>query len=232
MFINIKFVIDELFGEIPISGIGIKFAIMLKAGQSKESAIGTGRHGSVTSLLDAFHSAAAQADLATYFGCFALEGRFLGTDASENWSAHEFFDFCRPHFASGQGWTYKPLPNSRKFSYFPSSDAGNQDNSAFCTFDELLVNDSFGTCRGSGSCVYDAVCKCWFIAAFHLSFPVPNDIAHEITKQIKLSDVGQKQMQADAAAAELLAELELEEASDVGKSGSNGGTKKKKKGKK
>lgn len=185
-----------------------------------EVAIGMSNHATIDALLDTFHHAAAAADLALYFGCFHKTGRFLGTDASENWSATEFLAYTQPHFAKGQGWTYTVTAGTRKFTTYTDVDGV----ASFATFDELLSNTSFGTCRGSGTVVFSKEKLTWLIAAYHLTFPVPNDLAHDITKQLINADSGHKQRQADQAAAELLAELGMED-SDKSKPK---GTKKKK----
>lgn len=185
-----------------------------------EALIGVSNHATIDALLDTFHRAAAAADLALYFGCFHKTGRFLGTDASENWSAVEFLAYTQPHFVKGEGWTYTVTAGSRKVTTYCSDDG----TATFATFDELLLNSSFGTCRGSGTLVFNKEKLTWLIAAYHLTFPVPNDLAHDITKQLMSADSGHKQRQADQAAAELLAELDMED-SDKGKPKS---TKKKK----
>jgi hypothetical protein len=192
----------------------------------RNDVIARGRHATVDQLLDTFHSSARKADLATYFGCFDQRGRFLGTDATENWSATEFYDFTKPHFATGKGWTYIPT-GQRQVTYYPGPSS---DNAAFCTFDEQLHNDGFGSCRGSGTLIRDETLNCWLIASYHLTFPVPNDIAHKVTDLIKSADSTLQSKQADAAAAQLLAELELE-GSGVEKAGGGGKGSRKKKGK-
>lgn len=188
-----------------------------------ESILGNSRYSTVDQLLESFHTSASNADLAKYFGCFDKAGRFLGTDATENWDAIEFYKFCKPHFAKGSGWTYVPVAGSRKVTHFTSADG----TPNFCTFDEILFNDSFGTCRGSGSLIFNQSTSSWLVAAYHLSFPVPNDIAGEVTATLKAADPSLKSKLADQAAAQLLAELELEDAPEKSKSKSS----KKKKGK-
>jgi hypothetical protein len=177
----------------------------------KVAIIASGRHRTVGGLLDAFHLAAAKSDFVRYMGCFATTGRFLGTDPGENWCATEFFDYARPHFAAGQGWTYKLIPGTRKSTCFPSEE---ESTMQFCIFDELLLNETFGTCRGTGSLVYDREEHAWLIASYHLSFPVPNDIAMEITQLLAKADTHSRENQAEVAAAELLAELEAEGAGE------------------
>jgi hypothetical protein len=168
-------------------------------------------------LLDLFHSSAANANLVHYFGCFYdSKSRFLGTDASENWTAPEFIEYSKPHFDAGSAWTYTPIAGSRRIEVFRDSEG----LPLFAAFDELLSSESFGvTSRGSGSLIFDKISSNWFITAYHLTFPVPNDLAGEICKKISIYEKKQsyesKNKAADAAAAELLAELEVEES--VGK---------------
>ncbi|MFT4799729.1 MAG: hypothetical protein ACJAYE_000745 [Candidatus Azotimanducaceae bacterium] len=60
-------------------------------------------------LLDGFHQAASRTDFSDYFSWSAQESVFLGTDGSGRWTLKEFKAYTKPHFASGTGWTYKPL---------------------------------------------------------------------------------------------------------------------------
>ena len=53
-------------------------------------------------------------------------------------------------------------------------------------FDELLENEKYGTCRGSG--VLIATPEGWRIAQYNLTFVVPNDIALEVVKTIREAD--------------------------------------------
>jgi SnoaL-like domain len=193
------------------------------------SAIRTGSHASQIALLNHFHLSAATCKLEEYFGCFySPTSRFLGTDATENWSAVEFYDYAKPHFDNGSGWTYVPRPDSRKFEVVSAPDG----TPIFVTFDEILDVEAFGAeARGTGTMIFDSISKYWFIVQYHLSFPTPNELAHEICKKIanhsKKLQVKLSTEHSDAIAAELLAELKLEEAAAPLKSNS----KKKKNGK-
>jgi hypothetical protein len=178
------------------------------------SIIRSAAHNSVEGLLDAFSRAAATGNLQEYFGCFYDDrSRFLGTDASENWTAAAFFEYAAPHF-KGDGtpaWKYDPIPGSRKIDIYPSAEAP-----LFATFDELLSSVSFGaTSRGSGTACYSS--GHWYICSYHLTFPIPNDLAKDITKAISKYET-KKSLHAAAAvsdqhAAELLAELDMEKSS-------------------
>lgn len=127
----------------------------------------------VNQVLDAFHQAAAKADGAKYFALFAPEGVFIGTDATERWSVEEFKKYAEPHFSKGHGWTY--ISKNRHVAFSPAEDVA--------WFDELLDNKSLGTCRGSG--VLRKVGKEWKISQYHLTIPVPNELADEVVKMIR-----------------------------------------------
>lgn len=138
----------------------------------------------VIAMLDRLHSAASHADFSGYFDCFAPDGVFLGTDATERWSVDEFRAFCKPYFDKGQGWTYVPRKEARHVTI--SSDG------SFAWFDELLDNAKYGECRGTGALRLGsdtpAEPKRWRIVQYHLSIPIPNAKAADIVALIKASD--------------------------------------------
>ncbi|MCK7596948.1 nuclear transport factor 2 family protein [Microbulbifer sp. CAU 1566] len=125
----------------------------------------------VSSQLDAFHKAAANADAATYFGLFSKDGVFIGTDASEHWTVEEFKQYAKPYFDQGKGWTYVPRDRTLVI------------HGDVAWFDELLDNAAYGECRGSGVLIKED--GQWKIAQYNLHFPIPNDLAKSITKMIK-----------------------------------------------
>jgi len=129
----------------------------------------------IEEVLNAFHEAAAKANLEAYFSHFAPDGVFIGTDADERWSVPAFKAYVAPHFAKGKGWTYKA--RERHISFHAGKGA------VFAWFDELLDSASYGTARGSG--VLLKVGKDWKIAQYNLSFPIPNDLAKGMTETIK-----------------------------------------------
>ncbi|WDE11196.1 nuclear transport factor 2 family protein [Thalassomonas haliotis] len=126
----------------------------------------------VARVLDNFHQAAARADMKTYLGLMTKEAVFLGTDAGERWDKQAFSEFVKPYFSQGKGWLYRPQERHINQS---------GDNMAF--FDELLSNENYGLCRGSGVLVKTETG--WKIAQYNLSIPVPNAIAKKVVKQIK-----------------------------------------------
>jgi hypothetical protein len=132
----------------------------------------------VNTILKFLHTAASEADGELYFDLFADHAVFMGTDASERWSVDEFKAFAEPYFSKGRGWTYEMTERH----IFISADG----NTAW--FDEMLHNASYGTCRGSG--VLIRTTDGWRIVQYNLSFPIPNDLAGEITALIKESSAG------------------------------------------
>lgn len=127
----------------------------------------------VASTLDAFHAAAARADEAAYFDLIAPGGVFLGTDASERWEKEAFRAFARPYFSQGKGWTF--VPRDRHVAL--------TGGGTIAWFDERLDSASYGECRGTG--VLERTDGRWRILQYHLTIPVPNDLAKEIVARIR-----------------------------------------------
>lgn len=141
------------------------------------SVFGAGRNADhlerIAEVLDDFHAAASESDLDRYIGHFADEGVFLGTDASERWTRDEFLAFCKPYFNEGRGWSYQP--KERRITVLRGG------RHAF--FDELLWNESYGTCRSTGSLVRRG--GRWLLVQYSLSFPVPNEVAKDVIGTIR-----------------------------------------------
>ncbi|WP_226661145.1 nuclear transport factor 2 family protein [Microbulbifer aggregans] len=129
------------------------------------------QQSAIAEQLDQFHQTAANADGETYFNLFSKDGVFIGTDASERWTLDAFKKFAEPYFSQGKGWTYVP----RDRTIVVHGDVA--------WFDELLDSESYGECRGSGVLVKEN--GQWKIAQYNLHFPIPNDLAKQITQMIK-----------------------------------------------
>jgi ketosteroid isomerase-like protein len=133
-------------------------------GQAPASRIG--------SMIDDWHQAAAVADEQRYFGHFAPEGVFMGTDATERWTVAEFRVWAKPHFDKKKAWSFKAHDRHIAFS----------GDGATAWFDELLDTPNLGPCRGSGVVV--RIGNDWKIAQYNLSIPIPNALADSVVKQI------------------------------------------------
>lgn len=130
----------------------------------------------VVNVLDDFHQAAAEANGDRYFGHFATNGIFLGTDATERWTVESFKGYAKPHFDQGRGWTYTATERHVYVS----------DDGQTAWFDERLANANFGECRGSGVLVLED--GQWKIAQYNLTIPVPNDLAYDLVEMIRALD--------------------------------------------
>ncbi len=122
----------------------------------------------VNQVLDDWHLAAAQADASRYFGHFAADAVFIGTDATERWDLAAFKSFAMPYFERGKAWTYKAT--RRHVMLSPSGRTA--------WFDEQLHNAKYGAVRGSGTLIRTG--NRWRIAHYVMSFPIPNGVAGKV----------------------------------------------------
>lgn len=127
----------------------------------------------VEKVLNSFHKAASEAKFDEYFSYFGKDAVFIGTDASERWPVEAFKAYTRPYFAKGKGWTY--TPKSRHVDFSPDQKVA--------WFDEILDSEKYGTSRGTGVLVQEAAQ--WKILQYHLTFPIPNELAEKMTSEIK-----------------------------------------------
>ena len=127
----------------------------------------------VSAALEDFHVAASKADTPRYFSHFSPDAIYMGTDATERWTVGEFREFVEPYFSKGTGWTYV----SRERNTFVAPDGQT------AWFDEILDNESYGLTRGTGAFVRtDAG---WKLTQYHLTIPVPNDLARPLVDMIR-----------------------------------------------
>ncbi len=135
------------------------------ASNEAEAAIGT--------VLDTFHRAASEADGKLYFSLFSDDAVFIGTDVTERWSIDQFKVFAEPYFSQGHGWTY--VPGERHVTILPGG--------VIARFDEILSNESYGTCRGTGVLILTSAG--WRISQYSLTIPIPNELARDFVGLIK-----------------------------------------------
>jgi SnoaL-like protein len=126
----------------------------------------------VGTVLDDWHQAASVADEPRYFGHFAPNGVFMGTDATERWTVPAFRAWAKPHFDKKKAWSFKPRDRHVDFSA----------DGKTAWFDEMLDTPNLGLCRGSGVLVL--LGGSWKIAQYNLSIPIPNAMADAVVKQI------------------------------------------------
>lgn len=119
------------------------------------------QHQQVTTVLDAWHEAAAKAEFDNYFQYLADDAIFIGTDATENWNKKDFMAYAKPHFDKGKAWKFKAM--ERHIFFDPTGKTA--------WFDELL-NTQMKICRGSG--VLTKQGNSWKIQHYVLSMTIPN----------------------------------------------------------
>ncbi len=129
----------------------------------------------IARVLDDLHDAASKAQADRYFALFAPNAVFLGTDASERWTLDQFKSYAMPIFKQGRGWTYRPV--QRHTAVSPDG---------WAWFDELLENQKYGTCRGSGI-LRQSESGMWLIVQYDLSVPIPNDLLPHVAEEIAAS---------------------------------------------
>ena len=123
----------------------------------------------VSKVLDDLNTFAGSADFKNYFGLFAEESTFIGTDATEVWNKKEFMAYAKPHFDKGKAWNFTSLKRNIDFS----------KDGNFAWFDEML-DTQMKICRGSG--VLEKIGGKWKIRQYVLSMTVPNDVSNEVIK--------------------------------------------------
>ncbi|MBL8727373.1 MAG: nuclear transport factor 2 family protein [Planctomycetes bacterium] len=176
----------ELLGPLRRAGVDVRAGVALP----EPAALAThlvalhaertlhGAEGEVARTLDDFHDAAAKGDEARYFAILPDDAVFLGTDASERWTGAEFRAFALPYFERGPAWTYVPL---RRFVTLA-------DGGELAWFDEVLDNEAYGGCRGSG--VLQRRGERWVLRQYNLTIPVPNELAREFVARIRAAADG------------------------------------------
>ncbi len=122
-----------------------------------------GAKTAIAAVLDDLHDAAAHADEPRYFGHFAPDGVFLGTDATERWDLAAFRAYAHPHFAAGKAWAFRAT--RRAIVVAPDGH--------LAWFDEDLATARLGPARGSG--VLALVAGQWKIEQYNLAIVIPND---------------------------------------------------------
>lgn len=123
----------------------------------------------IATMLDAFNVAAAKADYKTYFGFFAEESTFIGTDATEVWDKKQFMVWAKPYFDKKSTWNFKSLKRNVYFA----------KDGKLAWFDELL-DTQMKICRGSG--VLEKINGQWKVKQYVLSVTVPNEVVDKIVE--------------------------------------------------
>ena len=125
-------------------------------------------------LLNGLHLDAHKGNFESYFDRYSTDAVFLGTDKTERWTIEEFKAYAKPAFSDGHGWTYEVIERNW------------EGNGNIRWFDEILLNEKLGHCRGTG--VTELINGEWKISHYALTMLVPNSIAAEVGSQTRRAD--------------------------------------------
>ncbi|MEZ6210666.1 MAG: nuclear transport factor 2 family protein [Phycisphaerales bacterium] len=141
---------------------------------------------SINAMLNEWHRAAWLADEDAYFAHFAGDDAvFMGTDATERWTAREFRAWAHPYFERGKAWEFFAENRfERNISFNDAADTA--------WFDEQLVTPNMGPCRGTGVLIKQN--DQWKIAHYNLSIPLPNAIVDDVVAMAARELLGEEQM--------------------------------------
>lgn len=132
------------------------------------------QRAAIDALIDGLHQDAHEGNFHTYFDRYTPDAVFLGTDKSERWTIDQFKVYAEPAFDDGHGWTYSVKERNW------------EGEGSTRWFDEVLLNEKLGHCRGTG--VVELIDGEWKIAQYALTMLVPNDIAAEVGAQTQRAD--------------------------------------------
>ena len=117
-------------------------------------------------LLNGLHLDAHRGNFESYFDRYSTDAVFLGTDKTERWTIEKFKAYAKPAFSDGHGWTYSVIERNWE----------GDGNTRW--FDEILLNEKLGHCRGTG--VVELINGEWKISHYALTMLVPNSIAAKV----------------------------------------------------
>ena len=117
-------------------------------------------------LLDGLHQDAHEGKFESYFNRYSSDAVFLGTDKTERWTIEEFKSYAKQPFSDGHGWSYVVIERNWE----------GDGNTRW--FDEILLNEKLGHCRGTG--VVELINGEWKISHYALTMLVPNSIAAKV----------------------------------------------------
>jgi hypothetical protein len=132
------------------------------------------QRAAIDALIDGLHQDAHEGNFHTYFDRYTPDAVFLGTDKSERWTIDQFKVYAEPAFEDGHGWTYSVKERNW------------EGEGSTRWFDEVLLNEKLGHCRGTG--VVELIDGEWKIAHYALTMLVPNEIAANVGAQTQRAD--------------------------------------------
>ena len=149
-------------------------AIVVSLALLPDMSLADNQRAAIDALIDGLHQDAHEGNFHTYFDRYTPDAVFLGTDKSERWTIDQFKVYAEPAFEDGHGWTYSVKERNW------------EGEGSTRWFDEVLLNEKLGHCRGTG--VVELIDGEWKIAHYALTMLVPNEIAAEVGAQTQRAD--------------------------------------------
>ena len=116
----------------------------------------------LNTIVNQWHLAASNADLAEYTKPMSDKFVFLGTAPGERWKKDAFISFSKPYFDKGKAWDFKPSNRIWEFNA----------DSTIAWFDEELDTWMKG-CRGAGIMMKEN--GVWNIGYYNLTVLIENE---------------------------------------------------------
>ena len=149
-------------------------AIVVSLAMLPAMSLADNQRAAIDALIDGLHQDAHEGNFHTYFDRYTPDAVFLGTDKSERWTIDQFKVYAEPAFDDGHGWTYSVKERNW------------EGEGTTRWFDEVLLNEKLGHCRGTG--VVELIDGEWKIAHYALTMLVPNEIAADVGAQTQRAD--------------------------------------------
>jgi hypothetical protein len=130
----------------------------------------------IAASFDQLDAAATRVDADAYLGRLDPDLIWIGNDISERWTYGAFEGFVRPYFERGEGWTYSARARRIVMSPDPCE--------CLAWVDQVLDSETYGTAV-STAVMRRSDTGDWRIWRNALTYPIPNDLAHGMTDEIK-----------------------------------------------
>lgn len=132
--------------------------------------------------LDALHSSASAADGAAFFERLDPDVVWIGSAASDRWTRTGLQALATPLFEAGEGWTVTARARQVWLAPDPCD--------CLAWADEELESDVFSTAVGNALMRRGEDGE-WRVWRYALTYPIPNDLARDMTDEIKAWEADQ-----------------------------------------
>jgi len=143
----------------------------------------------IAASFDQLDAAATRVDATAYLGRLDPDLIWIGNDIAERWTYDAFEGFVRPYFERGEGWTYSARERQIVLSPDPCE--------CLAWVDQVLDSETYGTAV-STAVMRRSDTGDWRIWRNALTYPIPNDLAHDMTVEIRAWEAANPQPEGPA----------------------------------